>query len=49
MCMKETKTTKQQDHVSGNNAATRLILPHTVFPRIELPDLLPWGLLLCLQ
>lgn len=42
-------TTKNKDHVSGNNTATRLILPHAAFPRIELPDLLPRGLLLCLQ
>lgn len=37
------------DNVSGNNTATRLILPSTTFPSIELPDILPQGLLLHLQ
>lgn len=46
MCLRETK---KQDRVSGNNTASGFILPHTAFPRIELPDLLPRGSLLCLQ
>lgn len=37
------------DNVSGNNTATRLILSSTTFPSIELPDILPQGLLLRLQ
>lgn len=47
MCMNETnRMNKQKDHVSGNNTTIRLILPQTTFPRIELPDLLPQGLLM---
>lgn len=44
-----TKERQKLDNVSGNNTATRLILPSTTFPSIELPDILPQGLLLRLQ
>lgn len=43
------KERQKLDNVSGNNTATRLILPRTTFPSIELPDILPQGLLLRLQ
>lgn len=45
----EYKRKAKLDNVSGNNTATRLILPSTTFPSIELPDILPQGLLLRLQ
>lgn len=44
----EYKRKAKLDNVSRNNTVTRLILAST-FPSIELPDILPQGLLLCLQ